>query len=191
MNDQSSGNFAEFMWIADGFFTTYSLMCEYAPFLIFGNIFSLGHSVELYLKAVYIYQTGNLQQAFNYAHNIKRLYAKCQNEDYAFMPNFTIQKYNIENNINADHYYENQEFYIIAENLANLKYGGFPKDLKNSRLSFITLRSHNPYWIEFVKNIRSYLNYPGEKYIDFIKLFLETNENMSGNARIFLSQIYK
>jgi len=191
MNDHSSGEFANIMYLADCFFIQYSVMCEYSKFCISGNLFSIGQSVELYLKAVFIYQTGNSKKAFEYGHKIRDLYKACQKEDSNFIPTFKIQSYNLEENTNTEHYYKHQEFYFIAENLPKLKYGGIPKNSENSRFPFMSLRSFNLYWIEFVKDIRSYLNYPGGNYTDFIKTFLEINENLSETVRTFLGQIYK
>lgn len=181
MNDNSKASWHSFMWSADDFFITYALTCEFSVHSVI--MFVLGHSIELYLKAVYTFQTNDIQKAIKFSHDIKGLFKACQKEDPKFMPDFTFKA-----NKTKLHYIQHQEFYIIAEHLPNLKYLGTPKkNKKELSFGFIT---HNDYWINFVKTIRCYLNYPGEAYLDPIKVCLDENENLPERTRIYLNKIY-
>jgi len=89
MNDNSKASWHSFMWSADDFFITYALTCEFSVHSVI--MFVLGHSIELYLKAVYTFQTNDIQKAIKFSHDIKGLFKACQKEDPKFMPDFTFK----------------------------------------------------------------------------------------------------
>lgn len=167
----------DFMPSADEFLVLYALSCE-GP-LARVSLFCIGHAVELYLKAVYTYQTGDKRKAIDYRHNIKSLLKACKNNDSDFMKNFDFGP--------PSHPKVMHEFQFVADHLADLKYIGATK---GSIKSYAYI-GHNDYWLEFVREIRKYLNYPG-KQTDFIREFLDMyNCAHKPSALQFLERLYQ
>jgi len=152
-------------------------------------MFLIGHAVELYLKSVYIKQRGRVKKKdlFRLGHDIKSILAECQKIDPGFMPYLSTEKLERAIEIEKENkilkeasknkefrhfYFNNQEFIPIAAHLPDLKYLGLRK--KEGKLSFGFI-CPNDYWIRFIKQVRSYLNYPGEQNFDPIKKFIDEN----------------
>lgn len=166
-----------FLWTADEWFITYSLPPQD---LVHVKLFAIGHTVELYLKAANTKITGNIDGAIKFGHNIKAIWDDCKSHDKKFMPNFEIRDcvFNtdlftgeIQKRLSGDdlkNYFHNQELYTIAKLLPDLKYLGAPlKSIKGQ----CTLGSFhpNPYWINFLRELRAYLEYPQKDKVDIIK----------------------
>jgi hypothetical protein len=207
---------------ADDFLITYAVTCPCG--LLHSHLFLIGHAVELYLKAIYIKQTGDEYKAIKEGHNLKNLFELCQNNTPPFLPKFesngnyeifkfkgtyeelyelaqkTIQgtgltSWEKEKFLHFSYY---MEFYLIAENLNNLKYFSCQWKSRDpfwqKHLKYIASYKPNDFWIEFVKQARSYLGYSGEDN-DMIKLCLEgfgcSADALPCTSREYLSQIFK
>lgn len=206
------------MMDAEDFFIFYMMTCENS--FLNNRLFLIGHSVELYLKAIYIKQTGDIDGAMNNKHNVRRLFELCQAGNPPFMPNFSFkgnfeELHTIANKVysgisfpaglNASlaanltteetekfkHFIEYQEFYLVSENLLNLKYfyspwkgNAFWKKMQKS-IAFVF---PNPFWIDFVKEAKEYLGYDTGAIKRCIEGF---GCNLSPNTRSWLSEIYK
>jgi len=169
-----------FLRTADEFIIAYST----SNYSVAASLFSIGHAVELYLKAANTRMTGDIDRAVNFGHRIKDLWEDCKKSDSLFMPNYELRNnvYNapflqqeldkILGKDDAIHFLKNQEFYIVAKHLADLKYLGAPLKSITGGYS-IVFCSHNPYWIGFFRELRSYLNYPSSKEVDPIRMAAE------------------
>lgn len=188
---------------ADEFFISYMMVACNSSFL-FSSHFLIGHSVELYLKAIYIKQTGDVDGAGG--HNVRELFEACQKGNPPFMPGFSFkgtfeelhslsQKYitgislNEEESEKAIHFIEHQEFYLIADNLMNLKYFNSPWRGSGKGNKGKNIASIKPdfFFIKFVREAKAYLDFD----TGLIKHCLEGfGSNLSPNTKAWLSEIY-
>lgn len=171
-----------FLEAADEWFITYSL----PPLLTCVKLFAIGHTVELYLKGANTKFTKDIDRAIKFGHNIKSIWNDCK-KDSKFMPSFEIRDsvFNrdflsvteVESLGEADrlHYFRNQEFYIMAKLLPDLKYLGAPlKSVKGAyALGFIY---PNPYWIDFLRELRDYIGHPQNNRLDIIAHHLQEGD---------------
>ncbi|MGV8174140.1 MAG: hypothetical protein ACP5OU_00365, partial [Methanothrix sp.] len=198
-----------FEWDADEFFISYMMVvCDSA--FVESTHFLIGHSVELYLKAIYAKQTNDVNVAMDSHHNIRELFELCQAGVPPFMPTFSFkgtfkELYEINNKVNRGislnnlteeeqekfiHFIEHQEFYYISENLMNLKYLHSPwkgpgKDNKGKNIASIR---PDPFWINFVKEAKAYLGFDN----GHIKRCLDGfGCNLSPNTKFWLSKVYE
>lgn len=171
-----------FLWAADEWFISYSL----PPSLPHVNLFAIGHTIELYLKAANTKFTKDIDRAINFGHNIKCIWDDCK-KDPKFMPNFEIRDsvFNSDflsgsrtkGSAKADqlHYLKNQELYILAKHLPDLKYLGAP--LKTVKGAYALGYIHpNPYWIAFLKELRDYIGHPKKGRLDVIAHHLQEGD---------------
>lgn len=161
----------------------------------------IGHAVELYLKATLAKQTGNNSAAIGYGHNIKRLWDACKSNDANFIPEYKIRNIIFDKsryvdglNINdwyndlvasgeVEHYHRNQELYTIAWLLPDLKYTFAPSKVQGRKSEIVSWP--HPYWVDFFKAIRCYLDYPGAGRRDAIRFYLdELNDPTHEQSRI-------
>jgi hypothetical protein len=201
-----------FVEAADDFFISYAVAC---PYLLRTHSFLVGHAIELYLKAVRIMQINSVEDACKDGHDVKTLFESCQEADPRFMHWFKLQgtfedlaslddqaqirELNADESIKLNHFRRYCEFYLIAENLQNLKYLGAPWRHRNPywRVPPDSWSSCVPddFWIKFVKEIRTYLGYAGSGQLDLIKRCLEDDsvrvEDLPHESRIYLSKIYE
>lgn len=89
----------------------------------------------------------------------------------------------------VDHYLKNQDFYMIAEHLMDLKYLGAPLKSIQGQYAYVFMGQH-PCWIGFFKEMRAYLNHPAPGLNDTIQLALEVGD-MSPRTRQYLEGLYK
>lgn|GEM_PF-3287154 len=207
---------------ADEFFIAYSMTCPCT--LMSCHLFLIGHAVELYLKAIYIKQTNDEIGAIKKGHKLKELFKLCQENIPPFLPKFKFKEnyeiFNFRGNykellelyMKANeswnewtpfekekvlHFISYSEFYLISENLNNLKYmycqWKHSDPFWREHLGSIVSISPNPFWIEFVKQVRSFLVYGGEDN-DMIKLCLDgftcPLEELPNMSRSYLCEIF-
>lgn len=175
-----------FLRAADEWFVNYASVPADLSSVI---TFSIGHTVELYLKATYVKNTGDMHQAIKYGHKIRELWGACKSYDKNFMPNYEIRNcvfnadlFNTPTELreilsddDLKHYFKHQELYLIAKLLPDLKYLGAPLKFLKGAYAFGYIHP-NPYWIEFFKEFRSYLQHPSENRLDFIKHKLDEGD---------------
>ncbi|MDQ3017647.1 MAG: hypothetical protein M3R25_13135 [Bacteroidota bacterium] len=162
-------------------------------------LFLIGHAVELYLKSAYTKQTRDIDAAVNFGHRIYDLWNACKSIDDKFMPQYELrdnvfQCPFLEKDIvkllsheDCIHFLENQEFYIVSKYLPDLKYLGAPlKKIKGAYA--IPFACHNPYWIKFFKELRSYLEYPGVNSHNWFELSIEIGVTISTEQ--YLKEFY-
>lgn len=201
---------------AEDFFISYMTACEIPN--LSTCLFLIGHSVELFLKAVFIKQTNDENTAINTAHNVRELFELCQGNDLHFMPNLgfkgTFQElYGISRRANENlthnraridgftcdevdkftHFIEHQEFYYISENLMNLKYyhsrwRGRNPFFRLNRIYVPTIHP-NPFWIGFVKDVERYFGYdPIQIKERFERYYIGGLSGLSVNTDSWLSR---
>lgn len=78
-----------FLWDAEEFFISYMATCD-IPYLN-NRLFLIGHSVELFLKAIRINQTSDVNRVMSESHDVKSLFGKCQAGIPPFMPSFSFK----------------------------------------------------------------------------------------------------
>jgi len=203
-----------FVWDAEDFFVSYleSSRCH----MLKSHLFLIGHSIELFLKAIYIDQTGDVDKAIKFKHNIRSLFEKCQTGNSPFMSDFKfkgtfeeLSKLSDKANENLKrkeimikgftqdevekfvHFTDHAEFYLISENLMNLKYWHTPWLSKSSSYKIaVTGRPifrPNPYWIDFVKEAENYLGFTSA---DIKAHFERYGDDLHENTKAWLSKLY-
>ena len=186
-----------FLPAADEWIINYSLICPEG--LISVKLFSIGHALELYLKAAYTKITGNIDQAIGLRHDLPKIWKDCQKEDPAFLPGYELRQSVLDqdllhgevySNLDKDdrkHFSQNRELYVVAKYLADLKYLGAP--LKNVKGAFaLAIVFPNPKWVELFKELRAYLGHPEEGKLDIIQHHIEEGK-LPPTSVEFLRQI--
>lgn len=159
---------------ADEWFIAYSMPPNFS--FVHIRMFLVGHAVEVYLKAAHAKIFGDLRAALAKGHRIDLLLSECQAADHRFMADYRLKPHILRmldklllldlagiqqlSKGNLDHYGHHQELYMVAKHLPDLKYYGAPwKKLPGSPpLGFVW---PNDYWIQFFRELRAYLGYPG------------------------------
>jgi hypothetical protein len=173
-----------FLWAADEWIINYSL----PPMTLNAvKLFSIGHALELYLKAANTKITGDIERAIAFGHDIPRIWHDCKLQDPHFLPAHELRESVLERNLvdfndyrrlNKDdlmHFLHDQELYVIAKYLADLKYLGAP--LKRVKGAFgVAYFFPNPRWIDLFKQLRTYLGYPREGHLDIIRQHIEERD---------------
>jgi hypothetical protein len=192
-----SQNWDCFLWSADEWIVNYSL----PPCMIGTKLFSIGHALELYLKAAYSKMTGNVDEAINFRHDIKGLWEACKNKDSKFLPKYELRKSVISQDIlggaidkvlsrdDFAHFLKHQELYVVAKHLVDLKYFGAPlKSIKGAySLGFVFT---NPLWEDLFVELRQYMGHPEKGKLDVLRHHLE-DSNLPVSATEFLKKIVR
>ncbi|HKZ55353.1 MAG TPA: hypothetical protein VJ123_07725 [Anaerolineales bacterium] len=154
-----------FLLAADEWIINYAL----PPMMLHSvKLFSIGHALELYLKAAYTKLSGNIDEAIEFRHDIPKIWAACKTRDSAFLPQYELREVVLARDLlSVDHYstlekpdlmhfLQNQELYVVAKYLADLKYLGAP--LKQIEGAYAVGYSFpNPRWIILFRALREYL----------------------------------
>ena len=171
-----------FLPAADEWIINYSLICPEG--LISVKLFSIGHALELYLKAANTKIDGDINKAINFRHDLPGLLYDCKKKDPAFLPGYELRQSVLDqdllqgevySNLDKDdrkHFLENQELYVVTKYLADLKYYGAPlKKVKGA--SFLAMTPLNLQWAELFKELRAYLGHPQKDKLDIIQHHIE------------------
>lgn len=162
-------------------------------------LFTVGHAVELYMKAVHVKLFGDVTAAIDLRHNIKRLWDACKGHDSGFMSAYEIRDSiysrdfldrKISSKFTPDdemHFGSNQSLYIIFKHLQDLKYFHLP--WKKGKVGPMVYMHPDPFWISFFKDLRKYLDYPPKGKADRIAQILE-HEVLPIGAAQYLRQLY-
>jgi hypothetical protein len=170
-----------FIWAADEWIINYSL----PPMTLNAvKLFSVGHALELYLKAANTKITGDIDRAISFGHDIPTIWGDCRLQDPGFLPTYELREsvlarnlvdFNDYRHLDKDdlmHFLHYQELYVIAKYLADLKYLGAP--LKKVKGAFgVAYFFPNPLWIELFRDLRAYIGYPREGHLDLIRHHIE------------------
>jgi hypothetical protein len=167
--------------------------------------FSVGHALELYLKAAHTKLFGDFDKALKFGHRVKDLWDACKKGDCAFLPNHEIRDaifsvdfldQQVFKTLSGDdqlHFIDHQSLYIVAKHLQDLKYLGLPwKTWKNwgtTKNASIFYLHPDPYWIALFSDLRGYLGYPPHGKADFIKQHM--NGGITPAAAGYLSGLYR
>lgn len=167
----SAGNpnpehFAE---LADQFLIAYALQTYV---VVPAQLFLVGHAAELYLKAVLLSMEPEVP-ASKHGHRVGRMLERLQALPSPLLADFVLrpsvfEKYMVESGLQPisamqepdyQHYIQHQELYWISKYLADIKYLGTEhKELPRTYGMFI--RSANPYWVPFFRELRAQLRWP-------------------------------
>ena len=188
-------NWKRFVIVADEFLATY-LMSPPGPVVA---LFLVGHAAELYLKAALTKASNDIDRAVGLGHNIAELLQVCSEEDADFPERYCLKQHILDvvrrtrgigtsahlQDEDREHFLRNQELYMIACSLADLKYLGTPM---RRPLSVLGVMVPNSYWIDFFRDIRRYLGYPGSSDVDYVRFVLE-NKQITDDARAWLTAL--
>ena len=185
-----------FARLGDEFVISYSRLTGQTPA---ATVFNIGHGIELYLKAV-ILKLEPETDVLTYRHDVGKLLSDINSLEPGLLKDFQLNSRfytkfidkKIGENIDYDdpdyaEFLTHQELYWVAKYLMHIKYLGTPRTrLPESYVFYSTPCSQ--YWIAFLKEIRSFLNWPNEggEY-DSIKDSVRYNTNEQ--SRNFLKQL--
>jgi hypothetical protein len=174
-------DWAVYLRTADEWIVNYSL-----PILNLTSVklFSVGHALELYLKASIAKLTGDVDAAVNFGHDIPAIWERCKQLDSSFLPAFELRKtilardlldhgdYSQLEKYDLLHFLRHQELYVVAKYLADLKYLGAPlKKIKGAYA--IAVFFPNPEWPTLFASLRRHLGHPEEGKLDVIQYHIE------------------
>jgi len=164
------------------------------------KLFSIGHCLELYLKAYITKQTGSYEKATKHGHKIISLWQECISHNSEFLANYELRE-NIlacdvlnqrdcKSNLSEEdflYYPRYNELFIIAKHLPDIKYLGLPWKTANLRSRNIMCFYLNPMWIDIIKSIRSHLEIPYDRQQDIISLHINDYRDLPQESRDYLS----
>jgi len=173
-----------FAYAGDEWLVGYACLPAVTPFVA---IFTVGHALELYLKAAHTKLFGDVEKVIKKGHNIKSLWDECKKRDGAFLPNHEIRGSILKVDFldqhvfktltkdDQEHYIRYQNLYLIAKHLSDIKYFSLPwNSRKKGGEKAVCWTSHDSYWITLFKDIRVYLGYPPKGKADFVEQQLRT-----------------
>jgi hypothetical protein len=195
--DREAYSWHSFLWLADQWLVAYSMLTgELSSPLLF----SVGHALELYLKASYTNITGRTLEATKFGHRISDLWKECKRLDPRFLTSYELRdnilhqdlfQVNPRDTLSSQdfkHYLSNQELYIVAKLLPDLKYMGTQLKALDGAYS-LGFMSCNPYWMRLYREIRRFLNYPPPEMMDLIKLYIDDHQ-IRQESQEFLLGLY-
>lgn len=194
--ESERGDWTDFLPAADQWFITYAL----PPLLFAVKPFAIGHVVELYLKAAYTkHITHDINQTIRQGHNLKRIWDECKANDANFMPHYELREHIFQSNFlitsgrdldrdDYQHFIIHFDLYLIMKHLTDLKYLGTPWRSVGRSYS---IRAVHPdfYWTDFLKELRTYLNYPQPSNLDWIREMINRNE-LPPYTVLYLGRLY-
>jgi hypothetical protein len=165
-------------------------------------IFSVGHALELYLKAAYTKLSVNLNEAIKFGHDVKRLWDACKERDPTFLQGHELrdsicsadplvsQRWEKLSRDDLEHWANHQVLYVVAKHLQDLKYWGLPWTTleNNGAMKSICYLHPDPYWIALFRDLRGFLGYPEHGKGDFIKQHMK---DIPPAAASYLSGLYR
>ncbi len=185
-----------FLWSADEWIVNYAMPVH--PMLAV-KLFSIGHALELYLKATHSKLSGSVPEAIAFRHRLPQLLAACKTLDPAFLRDWELRDTVLKRDLldlkdymqlpraDLESFLRHQELYVVAKHLADLKYAGAPwKGGGTSRGSFL-MHTH-PMWSALFREIRQYLEYPRPGRTDPLRYYLEDGK-LPPSAAAFLREI--
>jgi hypothetical protein len=146
--------------------------------------FSVGHAVELYLKAAHTKLFGDINAAIKHGHRIKDLWDACRQENPNFMKGYAFRDHvfsvdfldgSVFKHLSSEdqlHFIENQSLYVVFKHLQDLKYLGLPWKSRSGPMALGFVHP-DPYWTQFVRTLRTHLEYPPRDHADRILQMLE------------------
>lgn len=162
-SSDSDMDWFRFLYTADEFIISYAV----TPPILMIKLFLVGHAAELYLKAVFTKQTGNIDQAISYKHRIKDLFVQCQKNDKLFLSDFDYNKLESDEEYRRD---KHLELYYVGKYMSELKYLG----ATFSDMNDLQRYGPNYEWADFFKRIRLYLKYPPKGYKDCLSKYIDS-----------------
>ena len=160
------------------------------------KLFSVGHALELYLKAVRTKLTGDIDKSIGFGHRIKGLWQDCKTYDPQFLPMYELRNSVLDTNIleggldkklsqdDFFHFLRFQELYMAARHLADLKYLG--TKLKTANRVCYGTAFPNPMWSQLFSELRRYLGPPSG--LDLIEFVIDSGD-LPTSASAFLKPL--
>ncbi len=171
------------------------------PFAVGASLFSVGHAVELYLKAVYVAKFGTEAEATKFGHRIWNLWDKCRSRDSNFMSAYQLRESVLEVDLldgnamksipweDQKHIMQYSNLYLVFKHLPDLKYFGLSWKTRQPKPSSIAYVFPDPRWIEFFRELRLYLGYPLPDRTDWISMALDRRD-VPEPAATYLRDLY-
>lgn len=186
----------KFILPADEFFITYAMPAsgpEVALFLV-------GHCAELYLKACLTKLGEAPKRVFGFGHDLSKLISKCAKLDKEFPHDYILRRAVLEairdtvgiapgtvmQDEDREHFFRHQELYIAAYCQGQTRYFG---TIMSRPLLVAGAIIPNPYWIDFIRDIRNYLSFPPAGIADRIAQTLEIG-SLPEKTSLYLRCLY-
>ena len=165
-------------------------------------LFTVGHTVELYLKSAHTKIFGDIYEAIKFGHRIKDLWDTCKKQDGSFMTEYELRDsifsvdfldQDVLQGLTKDdelHFISHQSFYLVTKHLQDLKYLGLPWKTRQKKSLGVAFLHPDPFWVDFFKTIRAYLGYPEKGRGDHIAQLLKLG-HLSEHAADHLKGLYQ
>jgi len=162
------------------------------------QLFTVGHAVELYLKAAHTKLLGDMQKAMRFGHNVRQLWDACKAKDPTFLTGREIRSSVLDVDFlnpavrsglsrgDQMHFVQHQALYIVAKHLMNLKYLRLPWVPPRRGPAAFGWIFHDDYWIAFFGDLRKYLGHPEKHRRDIIGDLLD---DVTPSAAWFLRRL--
>jgi hypothetical protein len=186
----------DFLWSADEWIVNYSLPVMRLTSV---KLFSIGHALELYLKAGNTKITGDIERAIKFGHELPLIWKDCKENDPTFLPDYELRETVLAHNLldqngysklskdDAIHFLQNQELYVVVKYLADLKYLGAPlKRIKGAYALAVVFP--NPMWADLFRAFRVYLGHPEAGKLDMLQEHISDSQLPQFSVQ-FLRQI--
>lgn len=112
--------------------------------------------------------------------------------DSVYNSNFVLERGRFLEKDDFENFWTNEELYYILKHVSDIKYIGSPLKSKSivDNAGIWGYQSHNPYWINFFKEIRRYLNYPTKNSVDEIIYFINS-DRIPPSSKNYLKKLYE
>lgn len=134
-------------------------------------LFSVGHAVELYLKAVFLKHDPKLDVRKK-GHRIDKMLSEIRVSHPPLLASYELRdsayaKFNLSSPLpisavvdpDYEHFIRHQELYWVARHLADIKYLGTIHNNLSPNFAVACMPA-NPYWANFFREIREHLGWP-------------------------------
>lgn len=195
-----SDNWISWLYSANEWLINYSLPPQD---LVSVKLFSIGHCLELYLKAYITKQTGLYSEAIKHGHKIVSLWQECKSYNSNFLINYELRQSilacnvldqrDCQSKLSADDFYyfiKHNELFVIAKHLPDIKYFGVPWSTTHTKSRNIGCFYYNAMWIDIIKEIREHLEYPPDGHEDIISMHINDYKDLPQQSLAYLLPLF-
>jgi hypothetical protein len=165
-------------------------------------LFSIGHAVELYLKAAHTKIFGDLDAAIRHGHKIRNLWNECRRRDREFMKKYQFREHLFNMDLldgsifercspdDQTHYMRYQGLYMVFKHVQDLKYLGLPWKSRQTGDYALAFGHPDDVYVPFFRGLRRYLSYPPPNGADRLQQIVET-QTLPVTAQHYLREFYE
>lgn len=150
------------------------------------SLYSIGHAIELYLKAAHTVKFGDIGTAIGFGHRLWDIWNACRANDSGFMSAYQfrdeVRSIDLLDPAAADglgvdartHLIEHQLFYLVLKHLPDLKYFGLPWKTRKPMPSAVGFVHPDSRWIDFVRELRRCIGHPARDRADRVEQLIDS-----------------